>query len=115
MIWGMGILPRTDLAETNNIAEEMPDKVKELSAIYYGRAKSFPPPFNRGRDKWEEIRPPQRPAFQHPEPIKPPSGRNIFYRLSAGIQISYSWPFKGISIFLNPSFISLAAYFFCVS
>ena len=49
---------RTDPAETNNIAEEMPDKVKELSTIYYDRAKSFPPPFNRGRDKWEEIMPP---------------------------------------------------------
>lgn len=45
-----------DPAETRNLAEEMPEKVAELRAIYGEEADTFQPPFAWDRRKWEEIR-----------------------------------------------------------
>lgn len=45
-----------DPAETRNLAEEMPEKVAELRAIYAEEANTFPPPFVWDKRKWEEIR-----------------------------------------------------------
>ena len=47
-----------DPAETNDLAMEMPEKVKELSILYYEKANSFTPPFSSKVEKWEEIMPP---------------------------------------------------------
>ena len=46
---------RQDPSETKDLAKEMPEKVKELSAIYFKEANDFPPPVVWDRKKWEEI------------------------------------------------------------
>ena len=46
---------REDPAETINLTEDMPDKVKELTAIYHREAAGFPPPVVWSREKWNEI------------------------------------------------------------
>lgn len=48
---------KIDPAETNNLALEMPEKIKELSALYYKKADSFIPPFSSKTEKWKEIMP----------------------------------------------------------
>jgi hypothetical protein len=47
-----------DPAETNNLAPEMPEKVNELSTLYYKKASSFSTPFSSKTEKWQEIMPP---------------------------------------------------------
>ena len=46
---------KIDPAEKMNLAEAMPEKVKELSAIYFHESTNFPPPVVWKRSKWEEI------------------------------------------------------------
>lgn len=46
---------KEDPAETNNLAEEMPQKVEELSRIYFEEATNFLPPVKWKKEKWEEI------------------------------------------------------------
>ena len=46
-----------DPDETQNLASEMPEKVTELTSVYFKEANDFAPPVVWKRRKWEEIRP----------------------------------------------------------
>ena len=45
-----------DPEEGKNLAMEMPEKVNELSRIYYEEARNFPPPVVWAKSKWNEIK-----------------------------------------------------------
>ncbi len=47
---------KNDPAERNNLAQEMPGKVKELAKLYFSRAEDFPVPARWNKDKWEELK-----------------------------------------------------------
>lgn len=44
-----------DPAETNDLAAQLPDKVKELESLYRKESKEFPEPHDWARSKWQEI------------------------------------------------------------
>jgi len=46
---------KKDPAELLNLAPSMPEKVKELSTIYFEESKDFPPPVAWDKNKWEEL------------------------------------------------------------
>lgn len=48
---------KNDPGEQNNLIEEKSELFRELESIWIEEAKSFPPPFKTGKDKWDEISP----------------------------------------------------------
>ncbi|MGI9542735.1 MAG: sulfatase family protein, partial [Cyclobacteriaceae bacterium] len=46
-----------DPGETNNLSAQLPEKVKEMSQLYFAEAVDFPPPVVWRQDKWAEIVP----------------------------------------------------------
>jgi uncharacterized sulfatase len=48
---------KSDPGETRNLAGELPEKVKEMTRIYYDQAVDFPPPVAWRKEKWSEIVP----------------------------------------------------------
>lgn len=48
---------KNDPAETSNLATENPEKVEELSKIYFDESKHWPAPIVWDRAKWEELLP----------------------------------------------------------
>ncbi|GAA3598149.1 sulfatase-like hydrolase/transferase [Flavivirga amylovorans] len=47
---------KNDPAESHDLADKMPDLVKELSALYYEDSKDYAPPSNWKKSKWKELR-----------------------------------------------------------
>ncbi len=47
---------KNDPAERNNLVTEMPEKVKELSRLYFEDSHSFLPPVQWNLDKWKELK-----------------------------------------------------------
>lgn len=46
---------KDDPAELNNIAGELPQRVKEMAKIYFSESKDFRPPSKWEKKKWEEL------------------------------------------------------------
>ena len=47
---------KSDPRELNNLAEEQPEKVKELAKLYFSEAMDIPPPAQWDKGKWEELK-----------------------------------------------------------
>ena len=47
---------KNDPAENNNLVKKYPEKVKELSQLYFNESENFPPPADWKKSKWEELR-----------------------------------------------------------
>jgi uncharacterized sulfatase len=46
---------KNDPGEQNNLMEKNPEVYKELISIWKEEAKKLPPPFTKGKEKWEQI------------------------------------------------------------
>ena len=46
---------KNDPAENVNLAEKLPEKVKEMAKIYFSESAAFPPPIIWPKQKWEEL------------------------------------------------------------
>jgi uncharacterized sulfatase len=53
-----------DLQESTDLLDEQTDVYSELEAIWKANAVHYPPPVNRGRDKWSEIVPEDNPFLK---------------------------------------------------